>query len=177
MESHNVEVVILGGENSVEEKYQQKYGLSPGHLLGFVNNNTIYVEGSKHEGYYEKFPNSSQGLTEDDFNFRIARDTLLHELGHYINEENGSKKSDSLEFFDIYYSEVNNFTNTSEYKIDNLQIDTNIGNTEEYFATSFSCFISYPDSLRMYCPRTFEYFRKIMLNYDKQYIIEGNLTR
>ncbi len=135
--------------------------------------NTIYVEAFNHSGYYDKYPDSSANLSVEEFNYRIVRDTLLHEMGHFVDEENGYRKSDTQEFINIFYEEVNNFTKTEEYKIDNLGISTNIATPLEYYATAFSCFISYPSNLQSICPRTYDYFNRLMINYEKQYCGEN----
>ena len=123
----------------------------------------------KHTGYYEKYPESSKYLSDDEFNYIIAKDTLLHEMGHFVDEESGYRKSDTQEFIDIFYNELDNFTKTSEYNIDNLGVYTNISTPLEYFATSFSCFISYPEELKKYCPITYDYYSRIMEDYLEKY--------
>lgn len=99
----------------------------------------------------------------------MARDSLLHEIGHYLDHGYSQYYSGSSEFASIYSSEVSNFTNTLEYKIDNLGVSANIATSVEYFATAFSCYIAYPDDLRDKCPRTYEYYDRIIRSYEDTY--------
>ena len=73
IEGKDLRVVILEGKISAEEKYQQTYNTSPGKILG----------------YYDKYPDSSANLSVEEFYYRMNRDTLLHEMGHFVDEENG----------------------------------------------------------------------------------------
>ena len=169
----NLRIVLLEGEYSADDFYAQGWGKLPQNITGirlpYEIGNEIIVEECKHTGYYDKYPESSKDLAEDEFNYRIARDTVLHEIGHFVDEESGYKKSDTQEFINIFYNEVENFINTSEYSIDNYGIRTNISTPLEYFATSFSCFISYPNELKKYCPMTYGYYSRIMQDYIERY--------
>lgn len=102
-------------------------------------------------------------------NIIIARNTLLHELGHYFDALCNSGLSGSYDFNQIYFSEVDNFLNTTQYNVDNQRIYTNVSNPIEYFACAYSCYISYPDDLRNWCPKTFEYIDNYMNSIEIAY--------
>lgn len=159
----DMKIVILEGEYSAEKLWNQFSSSSPSLIRGFIDTYdhpmTLYVEGSKHTGYYEKYSECSQGLEEDEFYFFLVRDTLLHELGHCIDASENFNISNSSEFKQIYQEEVQNFMLTDEYNIDNLKIFANIGEPVEYFASAFSAYISYPDNLKLYCPKTYNFIQ------------------
>ena len=167
----NLKVVVLDGEDSAEEVYTELEGYNPGHITGFLDDKSdskcIYVEGSDYQEYYDKYPNSSNGLTREDFNFRIVRDTFLHELGHFLDGGLDENMSRASEFQGIYYEEINGFTNTLEYKIDNFGIYANVSDPANYFASAFSCYVAYPDSLKENCPRTYDFIDRVIK--EKQY--------
>ena len=68
----------------------------PGRILGltFYEENggaTIFIESGDCSNYYYNYPESSQGLTSEDFCYRMTRNTLLHELGHFLDIDYLSK--------------------------------------------------------------------------------------
>ena len=165
-------IVVVDGEYGADSVYQQYGWQVPGSILGFATeewdgpyNYSVYAEGGDHDGYYEKYPESSNGLTPEDFNYRIDVSTLYHELGH-VMDWNGIL-SNSGEFANIYYTDVENFKLTREYTVNNFNVYTNIANTLEYFATAFACYINYPDDLYTYYPDTYNYFNSFFNAYSE----------
>ena len=58
-----------------------------------INNveSKIYVKACIHPGYYENYPTASKGLTEEEFNYRTAVSTTIHEIGHIIDYVGNNK--------------------------------------------------------------------------------------
>ena len=166
-----VKVVLLADEDGAENAWEDIYGDYPGHIRGFtyVEENTIYVEATDHSGYYEKYSDCSEGLSADEFNSRLSIDTVTHELGHIIDSEADFELSSSSEFIDIFYDEVESFKKTDEYNIENLKINANINTAVEYWATAFTCYVKYPDSLLKYCPKTYDYIKSYLLTIEEKY--------
>ena len=158
LNDEKLKIVILDSKDGAEEAYIECGGYSSGSIMGFTeekeDSTTIYVEGVKYDGYYEKYPNSSNGLTEDEFYLTIAKDTLLQEIGRYLNFK--YNLSDNPEIQTIYNEESEGFTQTSEFKIDNLGIYANMNSVDNYVAIAISCFIKYPEELKTYCPKTYK---------------------
>ena len=167
----NLNILILEGSRAADVLYCDDGSNLNYSIMGFTdyNKNTIYIEGVSYKKYYDKYPESSEGLSKEDFCFRIVRDTLLHELGHYV--DGYSDFSQSEKFHYIYEREKRKYTMTDEFKIDNLGIMTNIESESEYFATAFSCYVSYPNSLNKRCPKTYEYFDNIVKQFREVYNI------
>ena len=177
-EANNLRVIIMEGEYSAEAMYENNIESIDFAITGFADNdlNTIYVESVIREDYYDKYPESSKGLSLEEFSYRISRDTLLHELGHFIDGITDFDYSSTDLFQSIYVKEVDNFTKTTEYNVDNLGIRNNIRNSSEYFATAFSCYVSYPDSLLKYCPDTYNYFKMLEKDLRVEYNVEEDTS-
>lgn len=161
------DIYLLDGKDAAEELYEQYAGERPSSILGFSTQEasgafSVYVESSKQEGKSKSFPESSKGLTDDEFNYKIAVSTLYHELAHIYDW--GYIYSGSEEFINIYNNEVESFTNTKEFKVNNFYVYDNICNSVEYFATAFCCYFNYPDDLMTYCPDTYNYLNNIINN-------------
>lgn len=79
-----------------------------------------------------------------------AMTSIVHELGHYI-DFNCNWVSDSEEFDLIYAEEVQFFKSIVSTH------ENNTNTASEYFAEAYAISIEYPDLMRQYCPKTFEY--------------------
>ena len=171
---NNLNIILLENPYGADLCWQNIYGQfydTP--IRGFTNvdgdNTTIYAEGSMHPGYYETYYDISKNYTKKEFNCRMAKDTLFHELGHFFDSKTNFELSNSDTFNRFYDLEVNMFLNTSLYKIDNLGIYGNVSNVQEYFASAYSCYISYPEELNEYCPLTYEYINYYMETLNDSY--------
>ena len=173
-EDSNLRVIIMEGKNSAEAMYENGTESIDFSIAGFTDFDlsAIYVEGVVREDYYNKYPESSKGLSIEEFSYRLSRDTLFHELGHFIDGVNELNYSNTDLFQSIYEEEVDNFTKTTEFNVDNLRVMNNIRNSSEYFATSFSCFTAYPNNLAYYCPKTYSYFKELSKKFRDFYNIE-----
>ena len=96
-------------------------------------------------------------LSTKKLSINYAKCTLIHELGHAYDFNNGwiSKQS---EFKNIYKKEKNKFTKTAYYKYPMGKIKDNINNVQEYFASSFTVYVRSPKDLKKNCPKTYAYF-------------------
>ena len=171
---NNLNIRLLENPYGADLCWQDIYGYyydNP--IKGFINIDddiaTIYVEASFHPGYYETYNNISKDFTEKQFNYRIAKATLFHELGHFFDAKTNFELSNSDTFKKFYNTEINTFLNTTLYKIDNLGIYGNISNTREYFASAYSCYILYPEELQEKCPLTYEYINYYMRMINDEY--------
>ena len=176
--SNNLKVVLIDNSFGADMMFKKLYGYSLISISGFTydlpDSTTIYVEASKHPGFYEKNHDSSKSLTEDEFNYILAKDTLLHELGHFFDASMNFELSNSQEFNQIFNSEAKNYQKTTQYNVDNLKIYANISTPVEYFASAYSCYISYPDSLKENCPLTYNYIYNFMQLIEKEYAPNNN---
>ena len=172
---NDTEVVLLEGESSADYVWKELFGESyPSSITGFTAtddySSTVYVEASTHNGYYEKYEESSKGLTPKEFNSRITKNTLLHELGHAVDENLNCSLSGNDNFYEIFIEEAEQFKDTISFKIDSYQIYANISTASEYFASSFAAWKTYPDDLKKNCPKTYQYIedniKAIIEKYD-----------
>lgn len=171
MNARNLKIVLLDGTDASESVFEQLEGYYPGRILGVTfyeedGSATIFVESGDCSNYYYDYPESSQGLTLEDFCYRMTRTTLLHELGHFLDIDYLSKTEN---FINIFYSECENFKFTTVYKVDNLQINANINTAEEYIASAFCGFVCYPEEMQLYCPRTYEFFYNLLDDIEYTY--------
>jgi hypothetical protein len=82
----------------------------------------------------------------------------LHEFAHWYDySQNWLSGSDS--FLEIYYAEKGSFN----HHIDKEQ--HYISTPEEYFAESFSRYITSPQTLSTHCPLTYGYIKSILADY------------
>ena len=87
-----------------------------------------------------------------------AMDTVIHEMGHYVDFESGLV-SNSEEFIVIHNDEVNLFSKTfNTHK-------NNYSTSEEYFAESFQNCYLYPTRMKETCPKTYEYIINLVENF------------
>ena len=160
-----VTISLLNDNNKAEENYERVYQ-EPlnSSIQAFCHweNKTIYIESPSNKNYYEMFPNSSEGLSKKQFNKIVLKDNLYHELGHMVDCYWFFTLSQSKEFISIYNEEMNSIRNTNSYKIDNLSIDANINNPNEYFAQAFACYFTHPNELLSNCPKTYSYIDDYM---------------
>ena len=168
---NELKVVVMEDANGAEKQYERANGYTYGGIAGFLwpKLRTIYVESTDDVSYFKKYPEISEGYEEDEFNYIVSSDTLIHELGHFFDYTMDFELSHSIEFCDIYYAEAEDFTNTTEYKVDNLDVFANISIPEEYFATAYACYVKYPQELAEICPRTYEYIDRFMQKINEEY--------
>ena len=70
----DINIVLLNGQTKAEEKYNSIYEESlNSSISGFCDykNKTIYLESQANNEYYEKYSNSSHGLSKDEFNKKV----------------------------------------------------------------------------------------------------------
>ena len=173
-------VVLIEKEGILEKYFNNNIDKSNSHLKGLTYTpvRTIFCESFKRNGMVSRAKEKSnnkalfKGVTNEELSYRFVRDTLFHEIGHLLDcgayylagyVDYGYMLSLTSEFKSVYEEEVNNFKNTIEFIVDNCGEKTNISNNFEYFASSFACYMFYPDDLKEKCPKTFE----IMDNYIK----------
>ena len=166
--------VLVESPYGADDMYASYYGsYSPNSITGFVEADypyTIYIEGGLYPGYYERYSDCTNGLTEDEFSKEIVMDSLLHELGHRIDlEHDYYGLSSSFGFREIYYEEVDNFMQTTHYNQENLKAYANIDSPIEYFASTFSSFFRHSQDLKEKCPLTYDYFQNLMKEIDSYY--------
>ena len=165
-------IVLLDDEKDSDKIYQAVYDekISKS-ILGFCDyqNKTIYIEAAIHEGYFKKYPNSSKGLTEDEFNKLIVRNKLIHELGHLLDSYWYFSLSQSDDFSLIFKEEKEKFKQTTSYKVDNFQIEANISDAIEYFASAFACYFTHPADLMEFCPKTYTYISEYLMEIEKNF--------
>ena len=176
---NDIDIYFLPYENSAEELYWQKNGSSaPGDITGFTfmkdydskKEIDVYVEAGMKSGYYENNRASSDGLTKEEFNYRVCRGTLMHEIGHALDATQDYTLSNNVIFRDIYRQEKDKFKWTEEYNVENVRVDANINSVEEYFATSFGAFICHPGDLYRKCPLTYCYMDAYAKEIASKYI-------
>ena len=165
-------VVILNDEKGAENKYSEIFKQSPPNsIMGFADRDlrSVFVEGGNHDGYYKKYAASSQGFTEEEFNKIIVKSKLYHEIGHLLDSYT-FYKSQLDEFSNVFKEEMNNFMKTREFLIASFRVKENINTSLEYFASAFSCYMSYPEDLKECCPKTYafmeEYVKSIELRVE-----------
>ena len=179
------EIYLLEGINDAESVWNaQKWGPLSSSILGMtidphfdgINNveSKIYVEACIHPGYYENYPTASQGLTEEEFNYRIAVSTTIHEIGHIIDYVGNNKLSDTNEFYQVYINDKDNFKQTEEFIVNNRGIIANIDGPKEYFAESFAAFYLTPEDLQKYCELTYDYMSNMTNNLNNKYGYKSN---
>ena len=174
---NDINIYLLPNENSAEAYWAKDGYSAPSRISGYTSITKtgsdkqidVFIEACVKPGYYEKYSNSSEGLTREVFNYRICKGTLMHELGHALDAKENYSLSDNKIFKSIYMQEKNRFKTTEEYKVENLRVDTNINTPIEYFATAFSAFICHPGDLYRKCPLTYcyidNYAKEIASNY------------
>lgn len=171
MNARNLKIVLLDGNDAAESFYEDLIGEYPGRMLGasFIESDGSFIvaaEVGDCSSYYYDYPESSKGLTEDDFCYRVNKNILLHELGHFIDID---CLSETEEFINIFYSEWENFKSTTCYKVDSFQIDANINTSNEYISSAFAEYMCYPEEMRKYCPLTYEYLYNLLADIEYNY--------
>lgn len=168
---NNLNIVLLEDPYGAEYYWEASGDTLLGSIRGFTDtdNQVIYIESSMHPGYYENYYNISNEYTEEEFNYILTKDTLIHELGHFFDTASGFNLSQSEYFYQIFNEEIVSYYNTTEFQVGNLGVYENISIPAEYFASSFSCYLNYPDSLRENCPLTYDYIDSYMKNLNKEY--------
>ena len=177
---NNNYIYLLGDDELADYYYEVYNGCgwdTP--ITGFYqyidSANRVFAEACKQGNYYYDYPESSKGLSEYEFNYRIARDTVFHELAHSIDGED-LFYSMSDYFLQIYDEEKDSFIFTEFFNVENLSVYSNIRNSMEYFATTFSAYINNPDDLLTFCPKTYSYMdslvKEICLCYEDDYSYE-----
>lgn len=125
-------------------------------------NGTVNVESYKVswlKSFYKR-RGVKTSLSNKKLSINYAECTLIHELGHAYDYNMGwlSKKSD---FMKIYKEEKSKFTKTSYYKYPMGKIKQNIGDAQEYFASSFAVYVRNKSDLKKHCPKTYQYLEEL----------------
>lgn len=166
-------IIFIDKEGELED-YLGNYIKSKNYYKGYTLSgyNTILSECFVRHGIVEKTRNKVSnkkllnGLDDEELSYMYARDTLFHEIGHMldinlcgltgIGKPGRLASSDPL-YEEIFNKEKNNYKNTREFIVDNTSVEQNISMKTEYFASSFACYLLYPEDLMEYCPETYNY--------------------
>lgn len=130
----------------------------------YVSNEKLY-EIADENGEYEGAPvKYIGGITFKQskvifLNEEYVSTSLLHEIGHAINDEYGFL-SDTEEFKNIYESEKENF----DCYVGDGDEEHCIKNTSEYFAEAFHQYLLAADLLKEDCPATYNYIDSFLNN-------------
>lgn len=105
-------------------------------------------------GYFRHADNEENSITIMTDLYNIQNGTVEHEFGHYL---------DSL-FDDISEKEIFNSIYLEEYKSfkSNIESSNYYDNNVEYFAESFSKYLTEPKELKKYCPKTYDFIEYLM---------------
>lgn len=175
--NNNTRVIILNNEDGSEKIYEELYNdKSPGTIIGITlpNITTSFVEGGAQDEYYKKYLAKKGKLSRDEFNKKIEKNILIHEVGHLIDILEEYKLSSSDEFIDIYQKESKLISKTKICNIDDLSLNWSFPNATEYFGLSFSCYFCFPNDLKEFCPETYNYINTYILELEKETMINNN---
>ena len=105
-------------------------------------------------GYFRHADNEENSITIMNDLSNIQDGTVEHEFGHYL---------DSL-FDDISEKEFFNSNYLEEYESfkSNIESSNYYDNNVEYFAESFSKYLTEPKELKKYCPKTYDFIEYLM---------------
>lgn len=169
-EQRGMRIVLLGKNGILEDIYGQK------RIKGMYSSSErviyaeTYTKSNIKNGYsYKKEVNK---YSTEEFNIRVAKNTLLHELGHYFDLNTGIVSFYNA-FKEIYLEEKDNFRKTREFLVENNKVEENIANQNEYFAEAMTCYILYPEDLLEYCPKTYE----VIVNHINEYNNQNTKTK
>lgn len=169
-EERGVKVILLG-KNGILEKI---YNLPTLKGMYSTSERVIYVETYRRGNILNSYKSKKEikQYTTEEFNVRVAKNTLLHELGHYFDLNTGIV-SFYNSFKEIYLEEKDNFRKTREFLVENNKVEANIANQNEYFAEAMTCYILYPEDLLEYCPKTYE----VIVNHINEYNNQNKKTK
>lgn len=169
-EERGVKVVILGKNGILENLYDMKT------IRGMYSSSerVIYIESYTKTNVINSYRNKKEvkKYSTEEFNLRLSREILLHELGHYFDLNTGIVSFQHY-FKEIYEEEKDNFRKTREFTVENNYVEANIANATEYFAEASACYILYPEDLLEYCPKTYE----VIVNHINEYNNQNTKTK
>ena len=165
---NNCHIIILEGDRDVEKLYKELYNKYIKEAVGLTIPRELisFVEGCEYVGYYEKYKLESDNILEEEFNIRIVKITLYHEIGHLLDVLSTFLLSCSSEFKRIYEKDVINVINSDWYQRDIYMLKTNMKNEKEYFAEMFAYYFVDPYTLMEYCPDTYNYIDSFVKSID-----------
>ena len=146
-------------ENNIKIKI---YGYNHYKNWAGLFNGNINIESYKQywlRNFFSRRGININSKTNKKLSIDYAKCTLIHELGHAYDYNKGwlSKKKD---FKKIYKAEKNKFMKTNYYKYPMAKIKSNISDSQEYFASTFTAFVRSPKDFKKHCPKTYAYFYK-----------------
>lgn len=159
---------IVEKDGYIENLFYRSYDVD-----GIYTNNKIFVESFVRDGICDKYVSYGASLnvldyTDEEFSLRIAKNVLLHETAHLVDEKLGNI-SGSKDFKDIYKNEKNSFMRTSQYNVENGRVEGNVADASEYFASIFSCYYLYPNELSKLCPESYDYLSNLIYEKNQEY--------
>ncbi|MGL4790911.1 MAG: anthrax toxin lethal factor-related metalloendopeptidase [Anaerotignaceae bacterium] len=105
------------------------------------------------KGYFNREnKNIYIGITEETY----YKNTVIHEMGHYLDIVIYNEISKNHSFKKIYQEEKENFIN-----IDYRNLEYYIFSEKEFFAGSFEIYLQDSQSLKKYCPKTYAFLESI----------------
>ena len=162
-----IDIVIVG----IDGKLENMSGYSSVKGLFRTRTNTIYIEGLVRDNVIETYRKKGvdekllEGLTDYSLSQKISIDTFFHEIGHVIDKY-FNNASQTREFKKIHSNEKQGYKQTTEFKLENRNIEANIKTSIEYFASAFACYILYPDDLKLYAPDTYSFIDGLIKEYE-----------
>lgn len=172
---NKLNIKLLAGTEDADNCLREEYGYSIGEVSGYTsygddNSTTIYVECGLDIKSYNFHSKQGLNMSRNMFGYLQARDTLFHEIGHFIDGLSDFKLSYyNDEFDEIRRDEWTNYRDTDYFKNVNLGVYANIRGVEEYFATTFACYMTEPEVLKEACPRTYKYIDDYMNSINLEY--------
>ena len=172
---NKLNIKLLAGTEDADRFLKEEYGYSIGEVNGYTSygddgSTTIYVECGLDIERYKFETKRGLKMSKEEFGYLRARDTLFHEMGHFIDGVTDFELSYyNDEFEDIRCDEWTNYRDTDHFKNVNLSVYANIRGSVEYFATTFACYMTEPEVLKENCPRTYEYIDKYMQGINLEY--------
>ena len=157
-------MVVNGNDNSyyLKHNFNKEYNIAGRIFSDYHNkfdetdkNIVIFGHNTKDGSMFGTLKNVlDKSWQENRDNLEII---LITEIGHLLDESVARRLSNSVEFLQVFEEEMQKFTLTEEYNVEYFKIYTNISTPLEYFATAFSAYISHPENLQFYCPKTYDY--------------------
>lgn len=163
---------------SASDRLEREYNFDNVLAMYDINNRVVWIEGVYKKNIIDSLKRNKiekkyyEDKTIDQINEELITFSLLHEIGHMVDFCSGNI-SKTQEFMDIFEFEKRNFMQSTIYNYENKKISANIDSYLEYFATSFSEYMRYPEELLELCPRTFGFINSFVNNY----IINNSKTR
>ncbi len=178
---NKLRIKLLAGCEDADRCLKEEYGYSIGEVRGYTSygddgSTTIYVECGIDIERYKFETKRGLKMSKDEFGYLQARETLFHEIGHFIDGATDFKLSYYNDVFDeIRCDEWTNYRDSDHFRTVNLSVYANIRGWEEYFATTFACYMTDPEGLKESCPRTYayidNYMQEIYLEYSPKKLV------